>query len=1092
MQQRRRASWAWLTAGLAAVMAVGASVIPVTTANAASVVFEAEAENNIRTGQARVLDRPEASGAKAVGYIGGGNGTLGLKISVIDPARTTLALTWISGEDRDIRYRCNDGAETLLDLPVGPNWSTPQSTALTCTNLTVGENIITLWNTTPAPDIDAIVVSTSQQVLFEAEDPANELTGGARIQDRAGASGGKTVGYIGGGNGTLGVRVSIEAAGEKEFELQYISGEKRDIRYQCPGASESTLLDLPAGPNWETPMTKKFECYVPQGLHTITLYNTGPAPDVDLLRLTGGIDDGTPTATPSATPSVGYPTEDPWADDPSGAKPASAMEDPDWMLIDDYSSEFGGADVDGNFSRFPDEWGWRAEWRWDHDAAVVQGGNLELKQSYDPTTTYNIVPKGWQTALVDLNLQNANTDAVTTYAARTGNTGLRHTYFNQYGTRTQQTFTGLVAGEHQFSAYAKTEGAEGSVALVARNCTATNSEQRQSIPRDNGGWNQYSLSVDVVAGTSCVVALESTGKTFADVAMFDDVSFTAPGSTTNRLVNPGFETADTTHNKSGGIHMKEPVKYGYFEVRAKSGTPFPGTCLAFWLDGREGDYSTELDIVELGEKPGNPNAVDFAAHRWPSKAIGPNHQSNGGDVYQAPWDPSADFHTYGFEWEPGVQRWFVDGVLRAQRTDPIFDAAEQYMILSLGLRAPYVNNPSAYPNAYDDALPSQFDYVRVWKPRAFEVPSKVIGDYQASFVYSDGWTASGTNRTSSTEGSTWKLRFDGDGVDVKAPTGATQGKVAYSIDGGEPVVVDHGAASSSTVWSSPVVPRGKHVVTAQVVSGAVGVTSVNVRNTLEEATATPSPTASPSASATASPTSSPTVSATSVPTMTATVTASPTVTVAPTVTATSTATATATASTTVTATSTATATASTTATVVSSATATATVTTTVPAPTPSSVTTPATSAPTTSTPPVVVPPVDIYTAPGIHEVNGRRWFTSCEPYSQTFRCTTSIWSTQVTEVNGTFVSRAGWHFNNLTYVASPRSLWAGNPLAATGSWTAVDGRKWRTECDTVVSGRNGCRSWVTSRVIQSTRQSDGSYRHAWVTTEVFNNIVRFS
>ena len=136
--------------------------------------------------------------------------------------------------------------------------------------------------------------------------------------------------------------------------------------------------------------------------------------------------------------------------------------------------------------------------------------------------------------------------------------------------------------------------------------------------------------------------------------------------------------------------------------------------------------------------------------------------------------------------------------------------------------------------------------------------------------------------------------------------------------------------------------------------------------------------------------------------------------------------------------------------------------------------------------------MDIYTAPGIHEVNGRRWFTTCEPYSQTFRCTTQIWSTQVAEVNGKFVSRTGWNFNNLTYVASPRSLWVGNPLAATGSWTAADGRKWRTECDTAVSGRNGCRSWVTSRVIQSTRLSDGSYRHGWVTTEVFNNIVRFS
>jgi hypothetical protein len=108
--------------------------------------------------------------------------------------------------------------------------------------------------------------------------------------------------------------------------------------------------------------------------------------------------------------------------------------------------------------------------------------------------------------------------------------------------------------------------------------------------------------------------------------------------------------------------------------------------------------------------------------------------------------------------------------------------------------------------------------------------------------------------------------------------------------------------------------------------------------------------------------------------------------------------------------------------------------------------------------------VDIYITPGTHNVNGRVWHTTCGPYSSTInRCRTDIKSGSV------FV------FNNLTYVAAPRAAWAGNHLAETNEWTA-SGRRWRTECDTAVTGYNGCRSYIMG--------STGSW--------VFNNMVRFS
>lgn len=135
--------------------------------------------------------------------------------------------------------------------------------------------------------------------------------------------------------------------------------------------------------------------------------------------------------------------------------------------------------------------------------------------------------------------------------------------------------------------------------------------------------------------------------------------------------------------------------------------------------------------------------------------------------------------------------------------------------------------------------------------------------------------------------------------------------------------------------------------------------------------------------------------------------------------------------------------------------------------------------------------LDVYTTPGTHHVNGRDWRTTCEPYSATTRCRTEIYATQVSQVHGKFVSRNGWYFNNLTYVASPRKLWATNPLGHTGSWTAADGRKWRTECDTPATGHNGCRSYIVASVIESYKQG-GTWHYRWTSKWIFNDMVRFS
>ncbi|GAB3812183.1 hypothetical protein GCM10028820_04680 [Tessaracoccus terricola] len=148
----------------------------------------------------------------------------------------------------------------------------------------------------------------------------------------------------------------------------------------------------------------------------------------------------------------------------------------------------------------------------------------------------------------------------------------------------------------------------------------------------------------------------------------------------------------------------------------------------------------------------------------------------------------------------------------------------------------------------------------------------------------------------------------------------------------------------------------------------------------------------------------------------------------------------------------------------------------------------------TETDPVTPPakPGDLYSTPGFHNVNGRWWYTECEPYSQTIRCTTEIWATSVKVEGGRFVQTNGWVFNNLTYLPHmTRAQWANNPLGVAGEWTAADGRRWKTECDTAQTGRDGCRSWAWSSIVASTQGADGVWSHRVTEDWVFNNITRF-
>lgn len=133
------------------------------------------------------------------------------------------------------------------------------------------------------------------------------------------------------------------------------------------------------------------------------------------------------------------------------------------------------------------------------------------------------------------------------------------------------------------------------------------------------------------------------------------------------------------------------------------------------------------------------------------------------------------------------------------------------------------------------------------------------------------------------------------------------------------------------------------------------------------------------------------------------------------------------------------------------------------------------------------PMMEVYTIAGERTVNGRKWRTTCENYSATARCRTEIFATTIKKTSNGYRSVNDWVFNSLTYRWSDRALWTNNPLGHTGQWTSTEGHKWRTECDTKITGRGACRSYIWTT--QISRQG-GRYiqKNVWR----FNNQVLFT
>lgn len=111
----------------------------------------------------------------------------------------------------------------------------------------------------------------------------------------------------------------------------------------------------------------------------------------------------------------------------------------------------------------------------------------------------------------------------------------------------------------------------------------------------------------------------------------------------------------------GGVITQRAWKYGYFETRVKAGDI--GWHEAFWSTYVNGSTPNAIEIDALEHDIGGwptvrPDGISFGVIHWTSAHKGLDLLRTFPDL---DFDLRRDFHTFGYEQQPGFIRFFIDG-----------------------------------------------------------------------------------------------------------------------------------------------------------------------------------------------------------------------------------------------------------------------------------------------------------------------------------------------------------------------------------------------------------------------------------------------
>ncbi|MEU3186096.1 carbohydrate-binding protein [Streptomyces sp. NPDC006923] len=124
-----------------------------------------------------------------------------------------------------------------------------------------------------------------QRTAYEAESPANTLSGNAALSDCGGCSGGKKAGNLYQGGKVQFNDIVVKKAGRYVIDVSYISGDARPAKISANGGGP-TALTFPATADWGTVETVGVPVTLKAGANTITVDSGDDyAPDIDRIAV---------------------------------------------------------------------------------------------------------------------------------------------------------------------------------------------------------------------------------------------------------------------------------------------------------------------------------------------------------------------------------------------------------------------------------------------------------------------------------------------------------------------------------------------------------------------------------------------------------------------------------------------------------------------------------------------------------------------------------------------------------------------------------------------------------------------------------------
>jgi len=213
----------------------------------------------------------------------------------------------------------------------------------------------------------------------------------------------------------------------------------------------------------------------------------------------------------------------------------------------------------------------------------------------------------------------------------------------------------------------------------------------------------------------------------------------------------------------GGLVSNQAFRYGYFESRLRT-TAAAGWHTSFWAQAGDGSDTydaqrrTEIDCFEIDSA--TRSSIRHNVIPW-FPAISGYSPTTG--VYALPFDTSAGWHVYAFEWTEEAVIFTVDGTVAYVAPYP--PSIDTHDPINIWLTCIATESPDA------SALPSQveFDYVHCYQ-RDYYVDNALGGGYSETGVWENstqvGYTAGTSSRYAAAAGATatWQPTLLADGT----------------------------------------------------------------------------------------------------------------------------------------------------------------------------------------------------------------------------------------------------------------------------------------------------------------------------------------